>query len=55
MLPPNDGYGYDREVPDLGVSGEEKYVTTLAEMLLALKYNLDRIELKLDAVLKTVK
>ena len=35
---------------DLEVKGEEEYVVTLAEMLLAIKQQLDRMELRLTIV-----
>ena len=34
----------------LEVKGEEEYVVTLAEMLLALKQQLDRIELRVEII-----
>ena len=34
--------------PQNEVSGEEEYVVTLAEMMLAIKKQLDRMELRLD-------
>lgn len=44
--PPSDGFD------PIEVSGEEQYVVTLAEMLLAIKKQLDRIELMLEPMTK---
>jgi hypothetical protein len=44
--PPNEDFD------PVEVSGEEQYVVTLAEMLLAIKKQLDRIEMILEIVTK---
>ncbi len=43
--PPSDG-----PVGSLRVKGEEEYVTTLAEMMLFIKQQLDRIELRVEII-----